>query len=115
MRRYSCPTSLEIFPNINIFGDGKANIRTEDFWKSLRNLIRSHLNGSIRLLHLIHAPNDSDNISEVLRNLKDFGIENLVVAGAHWSHFQRKHLRVMPDLKVLNVSGNGIITIDNGK
>jgi hypothetical protein len=99
----------------NISGNGKADIYTEDFWTPLRILIRGHLSGRIRTLHLVHAPGESVNISEILPNLNDFGIEDLTVVGVYWPRLQKKHLQKMSDLKVLNISGNDICIIDNGE
>jgi glutaredoxin 2 len=67
------------------------------------------------MFHLVRAPGESANISEMLPNLNDFGIEDLTVVGVHWPRVQKKHLRKMSDLKVVNLSGNGISIIDNGK
>jgi hypothetical protein len=95
--------------------NGKADICTEEFWAPLRTLIRDRLNGNIRMLHLIHVPGDSANTSEIFPRLKGFGIEDLAIVGVYWPRLQRKHLRKMSDLRVLNISGNGIAIIDNGK
>jgi hypothetical protein len=99
----------------NISVNGKADIYTEEFWAPLRTVTRGRLNGRIRMLHLIHAPAESANISEILPNLNDFGIEDLTVVEVYWPRLQKKHLRGMSDLRVLNVSGNDIAIIDNGK
>jgi hypothetical protein len=95
--------------------NGKADICTEEFWAPLRSLIRSRLNGKIRMLNLVHAPGESANMSKVLPKLNDFGIEDLTVVGVHWPRVHKEHLRQMTDLKVLNLSGNGICIIDDGK
>jgi hypothetical protein len=94
---------------------GKADIYTEEFWVPLHTLIRGQLDGRIRMLHLVHAPGESANVSKLLPKLNDFGIEDLTVVGFHWPRIQKKHLRRMSDLRVLNVSGNGIAIMDNGK
>lgn len=51
----------------------------------------------------------------MIHNLNDFGIEDLMVVGVHWPRVQKEHLRQMSDLKVVNLSGNDISSIDNGK
>jgi hypothetical protein len=99
----------------NISVNGKADLYTEEFWTPLRTLLRSRLNGRIRMLHLVHAPGESANISKMLPHLNDFGIEDLMVVGVQWPRVQKKHFRKMSDLKVVNLSGNGISVIDNGK
>lgn len=110
-----CTTSVEILTQTSISVNGKAYICTEEFWTPLRTLIRRRLNGRIRMLHLAHAPGESANISKMLHNLNDFGIEDLMIVGVHWPRVQKKHLRQMSDLKVVNLSGSGISSIDNGK
>jgi hypothetical protein len=67
------------------------------------------------MLHLVHAPGESANISKMLPNLYDFGIEDLMVVGIHWPRVQKQQLRNMSELKVVNLSGNGISIIDDGK
>ncbi|PNF31447.1 hypothetical protein B7P43_G03415 [Cryptotermes secundus] len=108
-----CTTSVEISTQTSISVNGKADICTEEFWTPLRTLIRRRLNGRIRTLHLAHAPGESANISKMLHNLNDFGIEDLMIVGVHWPRVQKKHLRQMSDLKVVNLSGSGISSIDN--
>jgi hypothetical protein len=99
----------------NISVNGEADINSEEFWAPLRTVTRGLLNGRIRVLHLIHAPGEAANISEILPNVNGFGVEDLTVVGVHWPRLQKNHLRKMSHLRVLNVSGNGIAFIANGK
>ncbi|XP_069677332.1 toll-like receptor 2 [Periplaneta americana] len=108
----ACSCNVRMLWPDGFLTDSNTGLHSEDFWIKLRNLVTVKLAGRVRRLHLIHGVAASIRVEGILPHLEGFGIEDLLLVGADWTSYERRHLPNMPELRILNISRNGIETIE---